>query len=386
VRIIPIFQPKAGVVRSAPLFHRPLASLWLHTHLHLRSAAALCPFALPLLAEMAAQADGHAQLPVTYYRVESNGGFSMPCVAAEDRRAAGHPIVRFIFQRHLETVLYGRTEGSSSPLWKILNATGMGSTALSVSKQSVTASLISQPQYQQLLAVFKSALPSDVVDPCSLGRIRCCTILPLATAAAIARTFGRSDASMAFLRAFSQPVPEAWTLREEHEQNLANRELDLVLEEKLDDLDFEAEELSFAEELTTMPAFTSDHDDEKRMKVYIMQRVPPILKSELDGYITYRTATFAARRQGGAVQSVSAEQDKTALLRFFGYLEKTRRLPEGAMLYLDFLNRPDLGDLVQAYVSWLQNTQRIKFSSIANYLNGLVALTSYAYANLGTSE
>jgi len=56
------------------------------------------------------------------------------------------------------------------------------------------------------------------------------------------------------------------------------------------------------------------------------------------------------------------------------------------MLYLDFLNRPDLGDLVQAYVSWLLNTQRIKFSSIANYLNGLVALTSYAYANLGTSE
>ena len=45
VRIIPIFQPKAGVVHSAPLFHRPLASLWLHTHLHLRSAAALCPFA-----------------------------------------------------------------------------------------------------------------------------------------------------------------------------------------------------------------------------------------------------------------------------------------------------------------------------------------------------
>jgi hypothetical protein len=66
---------------------------------------------------------------------------------------------------------------------------------------------------------------------------------------------------MAFLRALSQTVPEAWTLQEEHEQNLANHQLDLVLEDKLEDqADFESEELSFAQELTQMPAFSADKD------------------------------------------------------------------------------------------------------------------------------
>ena len=51
-----------------------------------------------------------------------------------------------------------------------------------------------------------------------------------------------------------------------------------------------------------MPAFTADRDDEERMKTYILQRVPPELKRELDGYLGYRMATFAAKRQGGAVQ------------------------------------------------------------------------------------
>ena len=36
-------------------------------------------------------------------------------------------------------------------------------------------------------------------------------------------------------------------------------------------------------------------------------------------FVSYRTETFAARRAGGAVQSVSAEANNTALLRFFGW-------------------------------------------------------------------
>ena len=32
--------------------------------------------------------------------------------------------------------------------------------------------------------------------------------------------------------------------------------------------------------------------------------------------------------------------------------------PEGAQLQVDFLCRSDLGDLVQVYATWLQNTQR----------------------------
>lgn len=121
-----------------------------------------------------------------------------------------------------------------------------------------------------------------------------------------------------------------------------------------------------------MPAFNAIVDDETRMATYILQPVPSILKSELDTYIEYRTATFAARRQGGAVQSISAESDKTALLRFYGYMHRLGRVPEGQLLYLSLMIRADLGNLVEQYASWLQNTQRCRFSTIANYLNGLV--------------
>ena len=220
-----------------------------------------------------------------------------------------------------------------------------------------------------------------MVDPSSLGRIRNCTIIPVAAAASIVRTFGRLGPSMAWLRAFNQPVPQAWQLVEEQEENDAAGEADLVLNEQLDEQGFEAEDLSFADELTMMATFSTDQEDDERLKTYILQRVPPLLKSDLDMYLLARTATFAARRQGGAVQSISAESDRTALLRFYGYLERMQRVPDGANLYIDLLCRADLGDLVEGYATWLQNNQRCKFSTIANYLNGLVSLTTYAYAN-----
>ena len=323
-------------------------------------------------------------IAVERYRVEHGEGFTMPVVSLTDRRAAGNRLVRFVFQRHLETVLYGRSEGSSGPIWKVMNAAGIGSTTMSVNKAAVTTGTITDAEYAALMDAFKSALPADVVDPSSLGRIRNCTIIPLAAAATVVRTFGRSPASMAWLRALSQPIPQAWELREEHEANAAAGEVDLVLEEKLDDANFEAEETSFAAELMTMPAFSADREDEERLKTYILQRVPPSLKSEVDAYLLYRTETFAARRAGGAVQSISAEADQTALLRFFGWMAATNRPVVGDSI--TFMIRDDLGDVAQEYAQWLQATQRCKFSTIANYINGLVSITSYCYANLAPSD
>ena len=94
---------------------------------------------------------------------------------------------------------------------------------------------------------------------------------------------------MAWLRAFAQPVPEAWELREEVAANAASLQVDLVLQDKLEALEaeqvFEVEELSFREELMTMPVFSAVQDDEERMKTYALTPVPSILKRELDQYI-----------------------------------------------------------------------------------------------------
>ena len=69
-------------------------------------------------------------ITVERYRVEHGEGFTMPVVSMVDRRAAGNRVVRFVFQRHLETVLYGRSEGSSGPIWKVMNAAGIGATTM----------------------------------------------------------------------------------------------------------------------------------------------------------------------------------------------------------------------------------------------------------------
>eukprot|EP00966_Prymnesium_polylepis_P102438 2373044-Prymnesium_polylepis.1 len=93
-----------------------------------------------------------------------------------------------------------------------MNQTGMSTTTLSISKQSVTANTITDAEYTAIMAEFRSSLPGDMIDPSSLGRIRNCTILPIAAAATIVRSFGRSGAALAWLRAFNQPVPQAWEL------------------------------------------------------------------------------------------------------------------------------------------------------------------------------
>ena len=74
---------------------------------------------------------------VERYRVEHGEGFTMPVVSMTDRRAAGNRVVRFVFQRHLETVLYGRSDGSSGPIWKVMNAAGIGATTMPINKAAV---------------------------------------------------------------------------------------------------------------------------------------------------------------------------------------------------------------------------------------------------------
>ena len=100
----------------------------------------------------------------------------MPVISLTDRRAAGNRLVRFVYQRHLEAILYGRAEGSSGPIYKLLASSGMGSTTLTVKKQAVTDGTITQDEYTAIMSAFKAALPASVVDPSSLGRIRNCTI------------------------------------------------------------------------------------------------------------------------------------------------------------------------------------------------------------------
>ena len=105
-----------------------------------------------------------------------------------------------------------------------MNAAGIGATTMAINKAAVIAEIITEAEFKAIMESFKSALPADVVDPSSLGRIRNCTILPLAAAASVVRTFGRSPASMAWLRALLQPMPQAWELRARNKRSTTPRE------------------------------------------------------------------------------------------------------------------------------------------------------------------
>ena len=110
-------------------------------------------------------------IAVERFRVEHGEGFTMPVISLTDRRAAaGNRLVRFVFQRHLETVLYGRSEGSSGPIWKVMNAAGIGATTMAINKAAVITGTVTEVEFKAIMDTFKSALPADVVDPSSLGR------------------------------------------------------------------------------------------------------------------------------------------------------------------------------------------------------------------------
>ena len=320
-----------------------------------------------------------AEVPIENFRIECRD-FTMPRLQVRDRRSAAKPRLFWIFQRHLERVLYNRESGSTGPIWKLLSENGMGRTSFQVNKSAVETGLLSQGEHDAILACFRQHV-SDI-DPSSRGRIRTCTMLPLATAAAVARGFGRCEASTAFLSAFTQQVPPAWTMQAQQEELAANHERDLLLDEQLEEHgDVELEDMSFAEELQSMAKFSQTSEDEEKMRRYSIEPVPAPLKASMERYVANRTAVFAARRPGGAARDITAQGDVQSLYRFYGWMQRTNRVPQGAFLWLSLLERADLGDIVQSYAEWLQNTQGLRFSSIANYLNGLASIVAYVYAN-----
>ena len=245
-------------------------------------------------------------------------------------------------------------------------------------KEAVTLNQVTQAEFDVLMEAFKQSLP--YADPSSVNRTRSFTLVPVQTAAALARTFGRSNRSAALLRALGMPLPDTWQIADEQEANAEAGVVDLLLEDELEDAtEYECADLSLGSELTQMAAFESQPDDEAKMKTYVLTPIPQLLAGQLNSFIGYRTSTFQAVRSGGAVASISAEGDKKQVLRFFGWAVKMERIPEGGVVQLQLLLCAGLGNTAQEYIGFLRDRQGLRYSSIANYLNSLVSVTSYAY-------
>ena len=321
------------------------------------------------------------QINVTNFRIETRM-YTMPRIQLRDRRSAAHPNLHWVFQRHLEMVLYGRSDGGSTgAVWKLLNQAGLGRTTLAINKEAVQSAIITQEEFTAILTAFKAGLVGDMIDPCSVNKIRSTAILPVSAAAAIVRGYGRSETSMEWLRVFGQNVPQAWELQEQQEEDAAAGQVDLLLQDQLDEHGFEAEDFTLAEELTQVSSFVDSAADEAKIRQYALVPLQS-LKSQLAAYVAHRTAVFAARRTGGSVVNATAEHDTQCLLRFFGWMHRVGGVPDGATLDITFLARADVGTKAQGFCNWLVDTQQVRYTSVCNYLSGIVSAMNYVYFEL----
>ena len=89
---------------------------------------------------------------------------------------------------HMEILLFGRKDGGSSgPVWKMLNASGLGTTTLLCNRKAVNDDTITEAEFGQIMASFKAFLPADQTA-------RCCRSPPprSSVASTAALRFGRS--------------------------------------------------------------------------------------------------------------------------------------------------------------------------------------------------
>ena len=335
-----------------------------------------------------AEAEQESVLRVVSILIE---GVSLKVFSFPDRRSgrANPPVTQWVFQKQLEELFFARSDGgSSNPIWKALQGHDVGSTSLLCQKATVVNRHLLQSEYDTMLLELRSV--SREIDPLSTNSIRRFTLIPLSVAKTVVENRGRSPISIAFLRGINQPIPHVWELHEQAETDEANRELDYVL---LDEIaienEFETENVaSFEAELQKGSEFVDVAADEKKLAQYALTPAPP-LRKDLDDYKLARTAIFNAKRSGGKIEEISAEQSVKCVLRFLGFVQKTNQvdgLCNETDFKVDFFLRPDLGNLIEKFANWLKTTQRTKCSTISNYLNGLCGFLEHLYTGLAPTD
>ena len=175
---------------------------------------------------------------------------------------------------------------------------------------------------------------------------------------------------------------QIWEMEAQAEADAANNQADLVLLDAIDEHGYEAEDVTFAEELTQEAPFTPTAEDETKLKQYSLTPVPSVLKSEMSMYVRHRCTTFAAKRSGAAVVSATAEHDTQSLLKFYGWMARFGTVPQGALLHLSLLGMRQVGELAQQFCEWLVSNQQVRYTTVSNYLSGIISCMNYVYIQM----
>jgi hypothetical protein len=209
---------------------------------------------------------------------------------------------------------------------------------------------------------------------------------------ALCNQYGRCEKTVGLLRAFSQPIPRLWEALEEQERDRAEGCFDPSLEEGAlpsydsivvlsDSLsptpeieELQEESCHFAAELVQFVPLTSDATDDEKAKSWTLPSIPAALNSELDKYTLYRTEPLNRERDGSCVVDITVGSDKATTLRFLGWLKATHDIVPGLGVFC----RAALSQWAEQYAKALAD-KGLKYSSIANYLNGLAMVCQFVY-------
>ena len=263
-----------------------------------------------------------------------------------------------------------RTTGA---LHELLKRNSFEDAVLVCEKKTVTAGTLTEGEFTAI----KRAL-APLLDIEARNKVKRCSLVPVSIVVAACAARGRRPQTVALLTSLQQ-VPRVWQLKMEQEQNRARLEVDLVLDEELQEM--EEEGVHLAAELSVMMPYAENRDDNETAASWRLASIPPALTKELDAYARYRAEPLNRYRDGSAVVDVTVGNDRATVLRFLGWLHAEKEIAPG----LGVFGKVDLSEWVE---EWLQalTEKAVKFSSLSNYTNSLIAVTNHVYATYQIDE
>ena len=288
---------------------------------------------------------------------------------------------KWCFGNQIEEILYG-TRGNSN-LWFLLQELGLDDSGRVLDSKTYGQHHLSQEEFKEVIRIFNAYRRS--IDPL-IGVAKKCNVLPKGVCATLAMTKGHKQ----LLRSLGQSVPEEWERLEQQAKNSANDEVDLNLDDQIAaDKDTgtleESYNIAIQDELLQFDTFEAASVDEERLTTqnYALsaEQQSPKLKKQLEAFKEYRTTVLNSARTGSNVQNITVQGNISCLLRFLGWSSTYGGM--SSPIDMDIFRDANCRKLIDDYTTWLQTERQISFSSIANYINGLMQVMLYLSAETG---
>ena len=145
--------------------------------------------------------------------------------------------------------------------------------------------------------------------------------------------------------------------------------------------------VALSSELSTeFVPFVEVEQDETTSRGYSLKKPSKALQRDLDEYRARRTATLNRFRKGRAVEQTTCDGDVANGLRFLGWFKDHRDASQDEapipLTLRAVFSHARLGEWAEQYLEFLQG-RGLQWSSMANYVTGVINILSFAIADDG---